>query len=57
MLPDPDSEKRQRSTFPLSNGEIYFLWWFIRGSVMSPSTREETFLVFFSMLGLDIDKR
>ena len=55
MLHDPDSEKRQRCTFPLSNGEIYFLWWFIRGSVMSPSTREETFLVFFSMLGLDID--
>ena len=55
MLHDPDSEKRQRCTFPLSNGENYFLWGFIRGSVMLPSAREETFLVFFIMLGLDID--
>jgi len=26
--------------FLLSNGEIHFLWWFIQGSIMSPSTRE-----------------
>ena len=26
--------------FTLSDGEIYFLWWFIQGSIMSPSTRE-----------------
>jgi hypothetical protein len=26
--------------FMLSNGEIHFLWWFIQGSIMSPSTRE-----------------
>jgi hypothetical protein len=25
----------------LSNGEINFLWWFIQGSIMSPSTREQ----------------
>jgi hypothetical protein len=25
----------------LSNGEIHFLWWFIQGSIMSPSTREQ----------------
>ncbi len=24
---------------PLSNGEIHFLWWFIQGSIMAPSTR------------------
>jgi hypothetical protein len=55
MLHDPDSEKRQRCSFRLSNGENYFLWRFIRGSVMSPSTRGETILVFFIMLGIDID--
>ena len=26
--------------FSLSDGEIYFLWWFIQGSIMSPMTRE-----------------
>jgi len=25
----------------LSAGEIHFLWWFIQGSIMSPSTREQ----------------
>jgi hypothetical protein len=35
-----DPEKRQRCTLPLSNGEINFLWWFIQGSIMSPSTRD-----------------
>ena len=26
--------------FELSPGEIHFLWWFIQGSIMSPSTRD-----------------
>lgn len=26
--------------FKPSDGEIYFLWWFIQGSIMSPMTRE-----------------
>lgn len=26
---------------PLSQGEVHFLWWFIQGSIMSPSTREQ----------------
>ncbi|MBI5571246.1 MAG: hypothetical protein HY914_14985 [Desulfomonile tiedjei] len=26
--------------FELSPGEIHFLWWFIQGSIMNPSTRE-----------------
>jgi hypothetical protein len=26
--------------FKLSDGEIYFLWWFIQGSIMSPMTRK-----------------
>lgn len=26
--------------FLLSNGEIHFLWWFIQGSIMSPSARD-----------------
>lgn len=25
--------------FPLSGGEVHYLWWFIQGSIMNPSTR------------------
>lgn len=28
------------TSFELSPGEIHFLWWFIQGSIMTPSTRE-----------------
>lgn len=31
ILPEP---------FRLSPGEVHFLWWFIQGSIMTPSTRE-----------------
>src|SRR5208337_4046275 len=27
--------------FQLSPGEIHFLWWFIQGSIMFPSTRDQ----------------
>ncbi len=29
-----------RARFALSDGEIHYLWWFIQGSIMSPSVRE-----------------
>ncbi|MCA1959312.1 MAG: hypothetical protein LDL33_00850 [Desulfomonile sp.] len=34
------SKSAELSAFELSPGEIHFLWWFIQGSIMNPSTRE-----------------
>ncbi len=34
------STPNRQDMFMLSPGEIHFLWWFIQGSIMFPSTRE-----------------
>jgi len=34
------SRSQASPAFELSPGEIHFLWWFIQGSIMNPSTRE-----------------
>lgn len=34
------SRSQASQQFELSPGEIHFLWWFIQGSIMNPSTRE-----------------
>jgi hypothetical protein len=38
--PDPRKGSSADLPFPLSNGEVHFLWWFIDGAIMSPPTRQ-----------------
>lgn len=37
--PGPDATPRT-GVWPLSDGEIHYLWWFIQGSIMEPSIRQ-----------------
>jgi hypothetical protein len=37
--PGPDAARRS-SVWPLSEGEIHYLWWFIQGSIMEPGIRQ-----------------
>ncbi len=39
--PEPTEMLPHHHPLLLSDGEIHFLWWFIQGSIMSPSTREQ----------------
>jgi len=41
LKPQPMEMPPHEDPLTLSAGEIHFLWWFIQGSIMSPSTREQ----------------